>query len=77
MKPLQEQELGEARKKLASHGRAVDDFAFDVSFMEPDPDGGGMYTERYEVSVSNGAIGKSCTYIGGIGMRWWKPSRTT
>jgi len=70
MKPLHEQELDDARQKLAVNGRAAEDFTFDVSFMEPDPDGAGMYTVRYEVSVSNGATGKSGTYFGGIGSRW-------
>lgn len=70
MKPLHEHELDEARQKLAATGRNADDFAFDLTFMEPDPDGGGMYTVRYEVTVTNGATGQSGAYIGGIGMHW-------
>lgn len=70
MKPLHEQEFDEARQKLEAIGRNVDDFAFDVLFMEPDPDGGGMYTVRYEVSVTNRETGKSGGYIGGIGLDW-------
>lgn len=70
MKPLHEQELDEARHKVTSSGRNADDFAFDVQFMEPDPDGGGMYTVRYEVTATNSVTGKSGGYIGGIGMDW-------
>lgn len=70
MKPLHEQEIEEARQKLASSGRSADDFAFDVEFMEPDPDGGGMYTVRYEITVTNNSNGKSRGYIGGIGVHW-------
>ena len=70
MKPLHEQEIDDARQKLAESGRNADDFAFDVQFMEPDPDGGGMYTVRYEIAATNGATGKTGGYMGGIGLDW-------
>ena len=70
MKPLHEQEVEDARQRVAASGRSADDFRFDVKFMEPDPDGGGMFTVRYEITVTNDATGKSGGYIGGIGMDW-------
>lgn len=70
MKPLHEKEIDEARQKLAESGRNPDDFSFDVKFMEPDPDGGGMFTVRYEITVSRTGQGTSAEYIGGIGLDW-------
>lgn len=70
MKPLHEKEIDQARESIAASGRDPDAFIFDVSFMEPDPDGGGMFTVRYEVTVANSATGKSVGYIGGIGLDW-------
>ncbi len=70
MTPLHEQEIEDARDKVTASGRNADDFAFDVAFLEPDPDGGGMYTVRYEITATNGTTGKSGGYMGGIGLEW-------
>ena len=70
MKPLHEKEIDQAKESIAASGRDPDAFTFDVSFMEPDPDGGGMFTVRYEVTVTNTETGKSEGYIGGIGLDW-------
>ncbi|MCB2062522.1 MAG: hypothetical protein KDE25_03510 [Novosphingobium sp.] len=70
MKPLHEKEIEEARAKLAEAGRDPDLFSFDVKFMEPDPDGGGMFTVRYEITVTGPGQGASAEYIGGIGLDW-------
>ena len=70
MQPLHEREIEDAKKKLAVLGRNLADFSFDVEFMEPDPDGGGMYTVRYAVAVANSATMRTASYIGGIGMDW-------
>jgi len=70
MKPLHEKEIDQAKDIVAESGRDPDAFTFDVSFMEPDPDGGGMFTVRYEVTVTNTANDKSEGYIGGIGLDW-------
>ncbi|RYG30574.1 MAG: hypothetical protein EON93_14555 [Burkholderiales bacterium] len=70
MTPLHEQEIEDAREKVTASGGNADDFRFDVAFMEPDPDGGGMYTVRYEITATNGATGKSGGYMGGIGLEW-------
>ena len=70
MRPLHEQEIEEARERVVAARRDVSDFAFDVNFMEPDPDGGGMFTVRYEVTVTNTSTDKSACYIGGIGLDW-------
>lgn len=70
MKPLHEREIDEARERLAQSGRDPAVFTFDLAFMEPDPDGGGMFTVRYEVTVTHSANGKSAGYIGGIGLDW-------
>ena len=70
MKPLHQKEIEEAQQIIAESGREPGDFTFEVAFMEPDPDGGGMYTVRYEVTVTNSANGKESGYIGGIGLDW-------
>jgi hypothetical protein len=70
MKPLHEREIDEARAQVAQSGRDPADFAFDLAFMEPDPDGGGMFTVRYEVTVTRASSGRTEGYIGGIGLDW-------
>jgi hypothetical protein len=70
MNPLHEQEIEEAKERIVAAHRVASDFAFNVSFMEPDPDGGGMFTVRYEITVTNSATDKSAGYIGGIGLDW-------
>ncbi|MBM3595470.1 MAG: hypothetical protein FJX31_06740 [Alphaproteobacteria bacterium] len=70
MKPLHEKELDQAREMVAASGHDPRRFDFALSFMEPDPDGGGMFTLRYEITVTHGASGKSEGYIGGIGLDW-------
>ncbi len=70
MTPLHEQEIEEAKERIVAARREVSDYAFEVDFMEPDPDGGGMFTVRYEVTVSNSATDKSAGYICGIGLDW-------
>jgi len=70
MKPLHEKEIDQAKHIVAESGRDPGAFAFDVSFMEPDPDGGGMFTVRYEVTVTNMSNDKREGYIGGIGLDW-------
>lgn len=70
MKPLHEQEIEAAKDKVSASGRDPAAFDFAVAFMEPDPDGGGMFTVRNEVTVTNGASGRSEGYIGGIGLDW-------
>lgn len=70
MKPLHEQEIEEAKSRLAACGRDPGRFSFDVAFMEPDPDGGGMFTVRYEITVSEQGSDRNAAYIGGIGLDW-------
>ena len=70
MNHLHEQEIEEAKERIVTAHRDASDFAFDVAFMEPDPDGGGMFTVRYEVTVTRASKGKSAGYIGGIGLDW-------
>ncbi len=70
MKPMHEQELEEAKERIAAAHRDVSTYAFDLAFLEPDPDGGGMFTLRYEVTVTNNESGKTVGYIGGIGLDW-------
>ena len=41
MKPLHEKEIDQAKDIVAASDRAPATFAFDVSFMEPEPDGAG------------------------------------
>lgn len=70
MTPLHLQEIEEAKERVVTAHRDVSDFAFDVAFMEPDPDGGGMFTVRYEVTVTNTSSDNTACYIGGIGLDW-------
>jgi hypothetical protein len=67
---LYEMELAEAAKRLEASGEDGKEFAFRRTFCEPDPDGGGMFTVRYEVEISNTRTTKSVVVIGGIGLRW-------
>lgn len=67
---LHEMEIEDAKKRLAASGRGPDDFSFDLSFLPPDPDGGGMFTVRYEVTITNTKSGKTLSPIGGIGLDW-------
>ena len=67
---LYESELPDAKARLTALGRNPDDFAFTMEFLPPDPDGGGMFTVHYEVTVENTANGKGARFIGGIGMHW-------
>jgi len=70
MQPLHEIELDDAKQRLAAHGRDPADFDFALSFQEPDPDGGGMYTVYYDIAVTSRKSGKSAGFVGGIGMGW-------
>lgn len=55
---------------LEEQGRSPDDFAFTVSYLPPDPDGGGMFTVRYEVTIESVRTGKGLVTVGGIGLDW-------
>jgi hypothetical protein len=66
MTPLHLQEIEEAKERVVTAHRDVSD----VAFMEPDPDGGGMFTVRYEVTVTNTSTDNTACYIGGIGLDW-------
>jgi hypothetical protein len=67
---MYEDELEQAKRRLAANGRNVDDFSFEMSYMEPDPDGGGMFTVQYEVRILNKPTDKGLLAIGGIGSDW-------
>jgi hypothetical protein len=67
---LYEMELEKAWQLLRAAGRDEGAFSFDMSFLPPDPDGGGMFTVRYVVCITNAATAKSLDTIGGIGMDW-------
>jgi hypothetical protein len=67
---LFEMELEAAKKQLTEAGRHERDFDFKITHLPPDPDGGGMFTARYEIQVTNSKTGKSLGFIGGIGLRW-------
>ncbi|NND49850.1 MAG: hypothetical protein HKN60_06325 [Rhizobiales bacterium] len=65
-----EPEVEDAKKRLAAQGRNPDDFSFDVKYLPPDPDGGGMFTVTYEVTIADSKSGKEMTTLGGIGYDW-------
>jgi hypothetical protein len=67
---LYDMELAKARELLAVKGRDPADFTFEQEFLEPDPDGGGMFTVQYAVLITDTASGKTMAPIGGIGMDW-------
>lgn len=67
---LYQTERAEARKRLVEAGRDPDAFTFEMAYLPPDPDGGGMFTLLYEVTVTHTANQKSLKAIGGIGWNW-------
>jgi hypothetical protein len=67
---LFETELEDAKGRLAASGRDAQAYTFAITHLPPDPDGGGMFTARYEIDVTNATSGKSLGLIGGIGLRW-------
>ena len=67
---LYEIELLEAKARLRTDGYNPDHFTFDMEYLPPDPDGGGMFTVQYEVRVANSATGREKAFIGGIGLHW-------
>ena len=67
---LHEQEQEQAKELLVSLKKDPDSYRFDVSFLPPDPDGGGMFTVRYTVVATNANNGNSLEMIGGIGLDW-------
>jgi hypothetical protein len=67
---MSEDELELAKQRLVANGRNPDDFSFDMSFMEPDPDGGGMFTVQYEIRILDKKTDKGLLAIGGIGSDW-------
>ena len=67
---LYESEMPDARARIAASGRNPDDFTFEMEYLPPDPDGGGMFTVQYLVQIANTATGKTRDLIGGIGMHW-------
>jgi hypothetical protein len=67
---LYEIELKKAVDRLRAMGRDEDDFAFAMSYLPPDPDGGAMYTVRYAIEITEKKTAKSLTAVGGIGLDW-------
>lgn len=65
-----EDELVKANAELTASGRTPGDFGFEVEFMEPDPDGAGMFTVTYLVTNVNVVTKKGLGSIGGIGYDW-------
>lgn len=67
---MYEDELAKAHELLVASGRTPEDFAFEMEFMEPDPDGAGMFTVQYLVTIVNTRTEKGLRSIGGIGRDW-------
>lgn len=55
---------------IGASGRDPEDFAFAMAYIEPEPDGGGMFTLQYEIRIARQSTGKALTAIGGIGSDW-------
>ena len=67
---MYDRELKQAQDKIVETGRSLDDFQFDMVYQEPEPDGGGMFTVMYDVTVTCLPTGKRIVVTGGIGFRW-------
>lgn len=67
---LYETELPDAKSRIAASGRDPEHFTFDMEYLPPDLDGGGMFTVQYQVRIANTSTGRSKSLIGGIGMGW-------
>ncbi|HJT41374.1 MAG TPA: hypothetical protein VJ762_13670 [Sphingobium sp.] len=67
---MYDRELKQAQEKIVEAGRSPDDFQFDMAYQEPEPDGGGMFTVMYDVTVTYLPTGKRFGATGGIGFRW-------
>ena len=67
---LYQTELADARSRIAASGRATEHFTFEMEYLPPDPDGGGMFTVQYLIEITETATGKTKNLIGGIGMHW-------
>lgn len=67
---LYERELEDAKQRIEAVGKVPDDFDFALAYQEPEPDGGGMFTVRYDVTVTYKPTGKQFGSTGGIGLKW-------
>ena len=67
---MYERELKTAQEKIVAAGKSPDDFSFDMVYQEPEPDGGGMFTVRYDVTVTYIPTGRMFGSTGGIGLKW-------
>ena len=67
---LYERELEAAKSAIRAGGRDADDYSFEMTHLPPDPDGGAMFTMRYEIEISNRRTSKSAVAVGGIGLNW-------
>ena len=65
-----QKERVQAEENIVSAGLDRNDFTFEMEYLEPDPDGGGMFTLQYEIRVTRQSTGKSLTLVGGIGSDW-------
>ena len=65
-----EQELARAKREIAALGRDPGAFDFAMAYLPPDPDGGGMFTVQYAVTVTNRATGRSVATTGGNELDW-------
>ena len=63
-------ELADATKRISAIGKDANAFSFDMAYIPPDPDGGGMFTLMYEIFATHKPTQKSLKLIGGIGWKW-------
>lgn len=67
---MYDDELVKAHALLVASGRTPGDFGFEMEFLEPDPDGAGMFTVQYLVTIVHTKSEKGMRSIGGIGYDW-------
>ena len=67
---MYDDELAKAQQLVTASGRDLADFSFEMEYMEPDPDGGGMFTVQYLVTILNTKSETGLRSMGGIGSDW-------
>ena len=67
---LYELERADAIARIGAQGHDAGDYGFAMELLPPDPDGAGMFTVEYWITITNNRTGKSLGVIGGIGSRW-------
>lgn len=63
-------ELADAVRRLSARGWPSADFDFSMAFVPPEPDGAGMFTVEYDVTITHLGTSRALIETGGIGWKW-------